>query len=85
MQERVERKQRKDEVLLILPDLDCGLCGAPRCQDHAVDVAAGDAAIGDCVFLSKDRINQLRKVYLDNKSLSIVVKKRDVKEDRDDD
>jgi hypothetical protein len=40
-----------------------------------VDVAAGEAAVGDCVFLSKERIDQLRKVYLDNKSLSIVVKK----------
>ncbi len=84
LKERVERKHRKDEVLLILPDLDCGLCGAPRCHDHAIDVAAGEAEVGDCVFLSEDRIDQLRKRYLDNKSLSIVIKKHNVRGDQKD-
>ena len=84
LKERVERKHRKDEVLLILPDLDCGLCGAPRCYDHAEDVAAGEAEVGDCIFLSEDRIDKLRKMYLDNQSLSIIIKKHDVGDNQKD-
>ncbi len=60
---RVLRKKRADVIQKALPLLNCGLCGAPACKDHAEDVAYGRAQIGDCVFLSKRRIDQLRRVY----------------------
>jgi len=63
LRERVTRKKRADELLKGLPLLNCGLCGAPSCRNHAEDAAAGRADLGDCVFLSRDRIVQLRKIY----------------------
>jgi Na+-translocating ferredoxin:NAD+ oxidoreductase RNF subunit RnfB len=63
LRERVIRKKRADELSRGLPLLNCGLCGAPSCRNHAEDVAAGRADLGDCVFLSRDRINTLREIY----------------------
>jgi len=63
LRERVMRRKRAEEIQKALPLLNCGLCGAPSCKDHAEDVASGRAAISDCVFLSKSRIDQLRRIY----------------------
>ena len=63
LRERVARKKRADELMRGLPGVNCGLCGAPSCRHHAEDVAAGRADVGDCVFLSRDRINDLREIY----------------------
>jgi iron only hydrogenase large subunit-like protein len=63
LRERVMRKKRSEEIQKALPLLNCGLCGAPTCKDHADDVAYGRAEIGECVFLSKSRIDQLRRTY----------------------
>jgi hypothetical protein len=63
LRQRVSRKKRADELLKGLPLLNCGLCGAPSCRNHAEDAAAGRAELGDCVFLSRDRIVQLRQIY----------------------
>jgi NAD-dependent dihydropyrimidine dehydrogenase PreA subunit len=63
LRERVTRKKRADELLKALPLLNCGLCGAPTCKNHAEDVAAGRTEIGDCVFLSLHRIDILRTFY----------------------
>jgi len=60
------RRRRADELLKGLPLLNCGLCGAPTCKIHAEDVAAGRTDVGDCVFLSRERIEVLRKVYKKN-------------------
>ncbi len=65
LRERVARRKRTDELLKGLPLLNCGLCGAPTCKSHAEDVAASRADISDCVFLSRDRIDHLRKIYKD--------------------
>ena len=63
LRERVMRRRRADELLKGLPLLNCGLCGAPTCKSHAEDVAAGRTEVGDCVFLSRERLEALRKVY----------------------
>jgi len=63
LRERVMRRRRADELLKGLPLLNCGLCGAPTCKNHAEDVAAGRTEVGDCVFLSRERIEVLRKIY----------------------
>lgn len=63
---RVLRRKKAEELLKALPMLNCGLCGAPMCKSHAEDVAASRAEIGDCVFLSPDRIVHLRALYLDH-------------------
>jgi Na+-translocating ferredoxin:NAD+ oxidoreductase RNF subunit RnfB len=63
LRERVMRRKRAEEILRTLPLLNCGLCGAPKCRNHAEDVAASRADLLDCVFLSPDRINGLRNLY----------------------
>jgi len=63
LRERVMRRKRAEEVLRTLPLLNCGLCGAPKCKNHAEDVAASRADLLDCVFLSPDRIKALGKHY----------------------
>jgi Na+-translocating ferredoxin:NAD+ oxidoreductase RNF subunit RnfB len=63
LRERVERKKRAAELLKALPMLNCGLCGAPTCRSHAEDAALGRDEIGECVFLSQDRIHALRDIY----------------------
>jgi Fe-S-cluster-containing hydrogenase component 2 len=63
IRQRVLRHKRAEELLRALPLLDCGLCGAPSCKNHAEDAAWGRAELGDCVFLSRDRIAFLRKIY----------------------
>ena len=63
LRERVERKKRAAELLKALPLLNCGLCGAPTCRSHAEDAAWGRDEIGECVFLSHDRIQALREIY----------------------
>lgn len=60
---RVERKKKAAEYLKALPMLNCGLCGAPTCRSHAEDAAHGRDEIGECVFLSQDRIRTLREIY----------------------
>jgi iron only hydrogenase large subunit-like protein len=64
LRERVLRKKRTDELFRSLPLLNCGLCGAPTCKNHAEDVTAGRAEVHDCIFLSRDRIDILRETYL---------------------
>ncbi|MBM4394283.1 MAG: hypothetical protein FJ087_01175 [Deltaproteobacteria bacterium] len=51
LRQAVRLKQEKSAVLAKLPKKDCGACGAPDCETHAEDVAAGDARIDDCVFV----------------------------------
>ncbi|MCU0639348.1 MAG: 4Fe-4S binding protein [Candidatus Krumholzibacteria bacterium] len=67
LKERIKRIMEAEAVLADLPGLDCGLCGAPDCTTQAKDIAAGDARKCDCVFLSEDRMNHLRRIYLKGK------------------
>jgi ArsR family metal-binding transcriptional regulator len=66
LRERVQQKKKADDLRKALPRLDCGLCGAPTCASLAEDVAAGRAEIGECVFLSPDRILTLRALYTEH-------------------
>ena len=45
----------------LAPGYDCGLCGAPSCGVLARDVAGGQAAASDCVILSRQRLEELRR------------------------
>ncbi len=40
---------RLDRIRRTLPDLDCGVCGYPRCTDFAEAVAGGDAGPLGCI------------------------------------
>jgi iron only hydrogenase large subunit-like protein len=69
LRERVLRRKKADDLRKALPQLNCGLCGAPTCKSHAEDVAAGRAGIGDCVFLSPERITDLRALYIGHRAI----------------
>lgn len=64
LKERIVRMKQAESILSTLPKLDCGLCGAPSCKALARDIAIGKAQKTDCVFFSKDRIEKLRRLYL---------------------
>ncbi|MBU0717245.1 MAG: 4Fe-4S binding protein [Planctomycetes bacterium] len=64
LKERVERIKAEEAVAETLPNLNCGLCGAPTCRTFAKDVAAGHALRGDCIFSSNERLQKLRETYL---------------------
>ena len=64
LKERLERIRMSEAIQQSLPGLDCGLCGAPTCKELARDVSMGDAVASDCLFHSKDRLQQLRRTYL---------------------
>jgi Fe-S-cluster-containing hydrogenase component 2 len=63
LRERVRRMQEAQKMEGVLPGYDCGLCGTPSCKVMAHDVAAGEAQRDDCIFLSKRRIEELRRQY----------------------
>jgi Fe-S-cluster-containing hydrogenase component 2 len=67
LRERVRRVQEVERVTGVLPGLNCGLCGTPSCSVLARDVAADDAAVTDCVFLSRSRLEELRRLHLRSK------------------
>ena len=45
----------------LLPDLDCGSCGAPTCQAFAEDIVNGKAVVDDCIVRMRERIQKLCK------------------------
>jgi Na+-translocating ferredoxin:NAD+ oxidoreductase RNF subunit RnfB len=70
LKERVRRIKTEESVIRTLPGLNCGLCGAPTCNAFAKDVAAGSARRAECVFLSDERLKQLRATYLGSEKRS---------------
>ena len=46
----IEKKKRKEALIVSLPRIDCGCCGAPTCEAFADDVVRGLAVIEDCVW-----------------------------------
>ena len=57
------KMKERDQILLDLPKIDCGACGAPSCRAFAEDVVLGEAERVSCVFYwhrdLEDRIEQL--------------------------
>jgi len=46
----IERQNRIEDILRLLPRKECGACGCPDCVTFAEDVADGRVSIQDCVF-----------------------------------
>ncbi|BAX80935.1 [Fe-Fe] hydrogenase large subunit C-terminal domain-containing protein [Labilibaculum antarcticum] len=53
MMEAMKKMEKINRILKVLPGIDCGACGAPRCQALAEDVVQGKAKMTQCVFLQK--------------------------------
>jgi len=50
--EAIKRLKLKEKIIKKLPRTDCGVCGAPDCETFAEDIACGETALKDCVFLN---------------------------------
>lgn len=49
----LEKMQKVNRILDILPGIDCGACGSPRCDELAQDVVQGKKKLSQCVFMQK--------------------------------
>lgn len=45
------KMKKIEEIINILPGLDCSACGNPTCQSLAEDIVNGEASIDDCIVL----------------------------------
>ena len=51
--------QEIDCINARLPQLDCGSCGAPACRALAEDIVRGLANENDCIFLMRQKIQEI--------------------------
>jgi iron only hydrogenase large subunit-like protein len=59
----MQKIHKLEELLKILPGIDCGACGSPTCRVLAEDIVQGRATSSWCVFL--------QEIYIRNKRLSL--------------
>ena len=48
----IERENRVEKILDLLPRRECGACGCPDCRTFAEDVADGKDSLESCAFLA---------------------------------
>jgi len=48
----IQKMRQKQQIYEMLPNIDCGACGAPTCLTFAEDVVKGNAVADDCVFIA---------------------------------
>jgi iron only hydrogenase large subunit-like protein len=53
MAEAMKKMKRIHEINNILPQVDCGICGAPSCQAFAEDIVQKGIDIKRCIFVQK--------------------------------
>ncbi|MGI6321437.1 MAG: [Fe-Fe] hydrogenase large subunit C-terminal domain-containing protein [Bacteroidales bacterium] len=51
--EAMSKMKRMFEINGALPQVDCGICGAPSCQSFAEDIVRNKADIVQCIFVQK--------------------------------
>ena len=59
----IEKINKLEELLKILPGIDCAACGSPSCRTLAEDIVQGRAEPAWCIFL--------QELYIRDKRLSI--------------
>lgn len=69
IEEAMKKYERVNEILKVLPGLDCGACGSPTCKTLAEDIVRGLANDTDCIFILRENIKELanKMVELSNK------------------
>lgn len=65
----MEKFEKLNNILSMLPGLDCGACGSPTCKTLAEDIVRGFANDTDCIFILRENIKELanKMVELSNK------------------
>lgn len=59
----IEKMNRVDELLKVLPGIDCAACGSPTCRSLAQDIVQERASLKMCIFL--------QELYIRNQRLSL--------------
>ncbi len=54
----IQKMAEIETIYQMLPDIDCGFCGAPTCHAFAEDVVKGECTIDDCAALRRKRSEQ---------------------------
>jgi iron only hydrogenase large subunit-like protein len=57
------KMKEKERIFGELLQIDCGACGAPTCAAFAEDVVRGSAKLTDCIFKSRERVDELAGLY----------------------
>ena len=50
----LEKMKKINELRTMLPQTDCGICGAPTCDALARDIVCQHAELTDCVFIQRN-------------------------------
>ncbi len=59
----VRKLARTEQILRLLPAIDCGACGTPNCRALAEDITKGTAKMSDCIFHpSESSANETRSI-----------------------
>lgn len=49
----MRKMDKVNQVIKVLPMIDCSVCGAPTCQAFAQDIVMGEAELKQCVFIQR--------------------------------
>lgn len=60
----ISKMEQLERTVAGLPGLDCGSCGSPSCRTLAEDIVRGAAVETDCVFVLRDRMQDLAEEVL---------------------
>jgi len=74
----LEKMQRVNELMEILPYVDCGICGSPTCQSLAEDIVKDEGELERCIFIQRileqkgtftaaDSVKVMKQIWGDNK------------------
>lgn len=47
----IKKMEMAHRIKNLLPDIDCGACGAPSCEALAADIVRDDASLNNCIFM----------------------------------
>ncbi len=49
----IEKMEKSRTLQKLLPNIDCGACGAPSCEALANDIVRGGSELNHCIFIQK--------------------------------
>lgn len=53
MEEAMRKMKKVHDLILFLPQIDCGTCGSPSCSALAEDIVQGRASLAQCHFVQR--------------------------------
>lgn len=66
----LEKMKKVNELMEILPYVDCGICGSPTCLSLAEDIVREEAEVSRCIFIQ--RILEQKETFTQQESIDIM-------------